>query len=60
MSANFRMLFTLNFNQWSKHPKDPETLWPLSFDNQIEVLSEDEMYARNKAIIEQYNKNRLN
>jgi len=61
MSANFRMLFWLNHNQWAKYPKNPEYLWPLSsIDEQIEVLTEDQMYERNKIIIEQYNKNRLN
>jgi hypothetical protein len=61
MSANFRMLFTLTYNQWAKNAKSPETLWPLiSIDETIEPLTEDEMYARNKAIIEQYTKDRLN
>jgi len=58
MSANFRMLFALNFNQWSRNAKSPEVLWPLpSIDGEIEVLSEEDMYARNKAIIAQYYKN---
>jgi len=57
MSSNFRMLFTLNFNQWSRHPKTPEYLWPLVFDEKPEILTEEELYARNKEIIRQFYKN---
>lgn len=55
MSANFRALFHLQYCQWSKHPKSAEQLWPLnSIDGEIEQLTEEEMYARNKKIIEQF------
>lgn len=55
MSANFRALFHLQYCQWAKHPKSAESLWPLDhIDQQIEQLSEEEMYKRNKAIIEHY------
>jgi len=60
MSANFRALFHLQYSQWAKHPKSAEYLWPLSIDEHIEILSEEELYARNKIIIEQFYKNRLN
>jgi len=55
MSANFRMLYTLQFNQWAKRgqQKQPAKLWPLSFDTDHELPAE-EMYARNAEIIEQY------
>lgn len=55
MSANFRALFVLNFNQWANHKKTAEQLWPLSFDYE-DQLSEEEMYARNKLVIEDYYK----
>lgn len=55
MSANFRALFQLQYNQWAKHPKQAEQLWPLSIDDRYdEELTEDEMYARNAAIIAAY------
>jgi len=54
MSANFRALFHLQYNQWAKHPKQPEQLWPLSFDHTENELTEEEMYARNAAIIATY------
>jgi len=50
LASNFRALFTLQFNQWSKNPKKAENLWPLSMD-EIEQLTADEMYARNRNII---------
>jgi len=52
MSANFRALFWLSFNQWSKTPKSSESLWPLSIDSDGQELSMDEIYERNKRIIE--------
>ena len=58
MASNFRALFQLQFNQWSRHPKSANELWPLSIDENYEIeLTEDEMYARNKAIIDRYMKN---
>lgn len=54
MSANFRALFHLQYNQWAKHPKQAERLWPLSIDHIEDELTEDEMYARNKAVIAAY------
>jgi hypothetical protein len=54
MASNFRALFQLQFNQWSKHPKGAAELWPLSIDDQLEQLSDEEMYARNERIINEY------
>lgn len=51
MSANFRALFTLQFNQYAKHPKNPDQLWPLSWDSANDMTM-DEIYERNKRIIE--------
>lgn len=58
MSNNFRMLFMLQFNQWSKQKKDASQLWPIaSIDGEkAEPLTEEELYARNKKIIEHYKK----
>lgn len=58
MASNFRALFHLQFNQWSRHAKSAKELWPLSIDeNHTNKLSEEELYARNKAIIDHYMKN---
>lgn len=54
MASNFRALFQLQFNQWSKHPKGASELWPLSIDEQPEVLTDEEMYKRNEQIIKAY------
>lgn len=54
MAANFRALFQLQFNQWSKHPKSATELWPLSIDDKQEELTDEEMYKRNEEIINQY------
>ena len=55
MASNFRALFQLQFNQWSRHPKQAHELWPLSIDeNHIEQLTEEEMYKRNEQIINKY------
>ena len=55
MASNFRALFQLQFNQWSRNPKSANELWPLSIDeNYTEQLTEEELYARNKKIIDQY------
>ena len=55
MASNFRALFQLQFNQWSKHPKSAIELWPLSIDeSDIEPMTDEEMYKRNEEIINQY------
>jgi len=55
MASNFRALFQLQFNQWSKHPKGAAELWPLSIDeSDVEPLTEEEMYKRNEEIINKY------
>jgi hypothetical protein len=51
LSSNFRALFWLQFNQYSKTPKSAESLWKLSIDQNNE-LTAAEMYERNKNIIE--------
>lgn len=60
MSSNFRALFHLQFNQWAKYSKSAHELWPLSIDENVQVLSEDEMYARNARIIAEFERSRLN
>ena len=52
-AANFRSLFTLGYNQYAKHPKSANQLWPLGIDgsNQSSTMTADEMYARNRDII---------
>lgn len=55
MSANFRAIFHLQYNQWAKHAKSPSQLWPLSIDDKGLQLSEEEMYERNKRITEWFN-----
>lgn len=50
MSANFRALFWLQFNQYAKTPKSQTQLWPLSFDH-VNDETADEMYERNRKII---------
>lgn len=58
ISADFRSLFTLNYNQYSKTPKTCQQLWPLSIDTiNNEKLEIDEIYERNKKIIEQMGSN---
>jgi len=54
-AENFRALFTLQYNQWAKPSdrKTPQQLWPLSID-EIEQMSEEEMYERNRLVIEDY------
>lgn len=54
MSENFRALFQLQYNQWAKFTKQASELWPLSIDDQPEVITDDEMYKRNEEIIRQY------
>lgn len=54
MASNFRALFQLQFNQWSKYPKQAAELWPLSIDDQSEQLTDEEMYQRNEIIINKY------
>lgn len=55
MASNFRALFHLQFNQWSKYPKGAAELWPLSIDeNNTEQLTEEELYGRNEQIINKY------
>lgn len=58
-SADLRALFTLqyNMNVTEGHRKTPQQLWPLSIDEKQDNLTVDEMFARNKRIIEQFNKN---
>jgi hypothetical protein len=51
-AANFRALFWLTFNQFSKHQRRAEELWPLSIDSDKEVMTMEEMYERNKRVIE--------
>ena len=54
---NFRQLFTLQYNTWAEHKKSQYELWPLEIDNINRiVLSEEEMYERNKQVIEAYYK----
>ena len=57
MSANFRALFTLIYHQYAKHPMSPERLWPLSIDRVKNEITAEEMYERNRKIIEALNKN---
>lgn len=54
MSANFRALFSLHYNQWAKSKKSPEQLWQLSIDGGINNLTEEEMYERNKKVIQDH------
>lgn len=54
MASNFRALFQLQYNQWAKHSKSAKELWPLSIDTVGNELTEDEMYERNRIIIEKY------
>ena len=55
MSANFRALFQLQFNQWSKYPKQAHLLWPLSIDQiEHEELTEEEMYQRAEVLINKF------
>lgn len=58
MAANFRALFTLTFNQYAKHPKEPHQLWPLQIDH-VNDLSMEEVYERNKRIINSMEKSGL-
>ena len=55
MSANFRALFHLQFNQWAKNPKSRHELWPLSIDEIPDSnLTMNEIYERNREIIARY------
>lgn len=57
MASNFRALFQLQFNQWAKlgERKSASELWPLSIDeNEVEPLTDEEMYKRNEEIINKY------
>ena len=57
-SNNFRSLFTLGYNQYAKHPKTQEQLWPLSIDkNSTNKMDIEDIYERNKKIIEQMGSN---
>jgi len=58
-SANFRALFTLGYNQYAKSPKSATQLWPLGIDNtnQSTTLTSDEMFQRNKQIIDSMGSN---
>jgi hypothetical protein len=57
-ASNFRALFWLQFNQYSKHPKKAEDLWPLSVDqNSSHGMTAEDMYERNKKVIENLTKN---
>jgi len=52
MSANFRALFWLSFNQFAKTPKKAESLWPLSIDgDKTGGVADEDMYERNTRII---------
>ncbi len=52
MASNFRALFTIQYNQFAKHAKGATELWPLSIDSHKEELNAEDMYARNKRVIE--------
>ena len=54
VASNFRALFHLQFNQWSKERRSAHELWPLSIDNMPNELTEEEMYERNAKIIKAY------
>lgn len=57
-SNNFRSLFTLGYNQYAKHPKTQEQLWPLSIDkNLTKKMDIEDIYDRNRKIIEQMGSN---
>lgn len=51
MASNFRALFSLQYNQWSKQKMSPQSLWPLDID---QTLSAEEIYERNQKIIKDY------
>ena len=51
-SNDFRQLFALEYNIWSKQPKSAKRLWPLAIDTwNPNELTTDEHYERNKKII---------
>lgn len=56
MSANFRALYYLMFNQWAKTPKSPHELWPLSIDKEEDEEPIEQTYERNRQLIEQLTK----
>ena len=60
MASNFRALFHLQYNQWAKYTKSAQELWPLSIDENVQVLSEEEMYERNARIIAEFERSQLN
>ena len=55
-ASYIRNLFHLQFNQWSKRKFSAPALWPLPEIDRIEVLDEDEMYERNKKLIDAFQK----
>lgn len=55
-ASYIRNLFHLQFNQWSKQKLSAKKLWPLPEIDNIEVLDEDEMYERNKKLIDAFQK----
>ena len=57
-SSDFRMLYALYYNSNSEESKrkSPEKLWPLSIDEKEIEISEEDMYERNKRLIEYFNK----
>lgn len=58
MQANFRMLYGIQYNQWAKPRRTNAQLWPIpSIDGgEVEQLTEEEIYERNKEIIANYKK----
>jgi hypothetical protein len=55
-ASYIRNLFHLQFNQWSKQKVSAEKLWPLPEIDTIEELDEEEMYERNKRLIDAFQK----